>query len=115
MSLLSDAMEKCAFINAAIMDDGRGSNVTTYTQGGTFYAVFELQNSLNEAVAMAQGVKGVYRVTTERDVRLEFHQIFKRLSDNKTFRVDSKDDSHTPETAAINMRVVRAEEWEVPV
>ena len=31
MSLLSDAMEKCAFINAAIVDDGRGSNVTTYT------------------------------------------------------------------------------------
>lgn len=115
MSLLSDAMEKCAFINAAIVDDGRGSNVTTYTQGGTFYAAFELQNSLNEAVAMAQGVKGIYRVTTERDVRLEFHQIFKRLSDSKTFRVDSKDDSHTPETANLNMRVVRAEEWEVPV
>ena len=33
MSLLLDAMEKCAFINAAIVDDGRGSNVTTYTQG----------------------------------------------------------------------------------
>ena len=115
MSLLSDAMEKCAFINAAIVDDGRGSNITTYTEGGKFYAAFELQNSLNEAVAMAQGVKGVYRVTTERDVRLEFHQIFKRLSDNKTFRVDSKDDSHTPETANLNMRVVRAEEWEVPV
>ena len=115
MSLLADAMERCAFINAAIVDDGRGSNVTTYTQCGTFYAAFELQNSLNEAVAMAQGVKGIFRVTTERDVRLEFHQIFKRLSDNKTFRVDSKDDSHTPETANLNMRVVRAEEWEVPV
>lgn len=115
MSLLSDAMTECVYINVAIVPDERGSNITTYTDGGKFQAAFELQNSLNEAVAMAQGVKGIYRVTTARDVRLEFHQIFRRLSDGKTFRVDSKDDSHTPETASLNMRVVRAEEWEVPV
>lgn len=115
MSLLLNAMEKCVYINVAIVPDGRGSNITTYTPGGEFNAAFELQNSLNEAVAMAQGVKGIYRVTTERDVRLDFHQIFRRLSDGKTFRVESKDDANTPETATINMRVVRADEWEVPV
>lgn len=115
MSLLENAMERCVYVNAAIVSDRRGSTITTYTDGAEFMAAFELQNSLNEAVAMAQGVKGIFRVTVARSVRLEFHQIFRRLSDGKVFRVESKDDANTPETATINMRVVRADEWEVPV
>lgn len=115
MSLLSDAMERCAYMNEAIVDDGRGSQITTWTQGATFDAAFELTNSLNEAVAQAQGVKGIYRVTVSRDIRLEYHKAFMRLSDGKIFRVESKDDANTPETATINMRVVRADEWELPV
>lgn len=115
MSLLNDALKKCVYINTAIVPDGRASNITTYTEGSPFLAAFELQNSLDEQVAMAQGVKGIYRVTTERDVRLEFHQIFKRLEDGKFFRVESKDDSNTPQSATLDMRVVRADEWEMPV
>ena len=115
MSLLADAMQKCVYVNEAIVSDGRGSSITTYTDGAEFMAAFELQNSLNEAVAMAQGVKGIYRVTVARNIRLEYHMIFRRLSDGKVFRVESKDDANTPETANLNMRVVRAEEWEVPV
>ena len=115
MSLLENELEKCAYINAAIVNDERGSQVTTWTQGAEFLAAFEIQNSLDEAVAMAQGVKGIYRVTTPRTVRLEYHQVFKRLSDGMIFRVDSKDDAKTPDTATIDMRVVRAEEWEIPV
>lgn len=115
MNLLEYATEKCVFVNQSIITDDRGSNVTTYTDGAPFEAAFELTNSLNEAVAMAQGVKGIYRVTTARNVRLEFHQVFKRLSDGRYFRVESKDDAKTPETATINMRIVRADEWELPV
>lgn len=115
MSLLQNAMEKCVYLNENIISDGRGSTITTWTEGAEFLAAFELQNSLDEVVAMAQGVKGIYRITVSRDVRLDFHKVFRRLSDGKTFRVESKDDSNTPETASINMRVVRADEWELPV
>lgn len=115
MSLLQNAMEKCVYMNKAIVSDGRGGAVTTWSDGAEFMAAFELQNSLDEVVAMAQGVKGIYRVTVSRSVRLDFHDVFKRLSDEKVFRVESKDDSNTPETASINMRVVRADEWELPV
>lgn len=115
MSLLATEMERCVYMNESIVDDGRGSRYSTWSEGAAFDAAFELQNSLNEAVAMAQGVKGIYRVTTERDVRLEFHQVFKRLRDGALFRVESKDDSRTPPTAALNMRIVRADEWEMPV
>jgi hypothetical protein len=115
MSLLSDAMTPCVFMNETTVSDGRGGNMTTWVPGAEFEAGFELQNSLNEAVAQAQGVKGVYRVTTSRDTRLEYHRVFKRLSDNRLFRVESKDDSSTPTSAGLDMRVVRADEWELPV
>lgn len=115
MSLLENAMRRCAFLNEAIESDERGSRYSIWTQGAEFMAAFELTNSLNEAVAQAQGVKGIYRVTVSPDVRLEYHKVFKRLEDGKVFRVESKDDAATPETATLNMRVVRADEWEVPV
>lgn len=115
MSLLDNAMTRCAYMNKAIIPDGRGSQITTWTQGAEFDAAFELTNSLNEAVALAQGVKGIFRVTVLRGTRLDFHDVFKRLSDGKTFRVESKDDANTPPTASLNMRVVRADEWSIPV
>lgn len=115
MSLLTDAMTDCVYMNETTLPDGRGGSINTWTDGAGFKAGFELQNSLNEAVAQAQGVKGIYRVTTPRDVRLEYHRVFKRLSDNKLFRVESKDDSSTPTSAGLDMRVVRADEWEMPL
>ena len=115
MSLLTEAMTECAFMDEATISDGRGGVITTWSEGAKFMAGFELQNSLNEAVAQAQGVKGIYRVTTARGVRLEFHKVFKRLSDNRLFRVESKDDSSTPTSAGLNMRIVRADEWEIPL
>lgn len=119
MSLLTDAMTDCVYMNEVNVDvpDGRGgtSTVHTWEEGSGFIAGFELQNSLNEAVAQAQGVKGIYRVTTPRDVRLEYHRVFKRLSDGRLFRVESKDESSTPTSAGLDMRVVRADEWEMPL
>lgn len=115
MSLLTDAMTDCAYMNETTISDGRGGSVNTWVEGATFKAGFELQNSLNEAVAQAQGVKGIYRVTTPRSVRLEYHRVFKRLSDGKLFRVESKDDASTPTSAGLDMRVVRADEWEMPL
>lgn len=115
MSLLTDAMTECVFMNESIESDGRGGYYTTWVPGAEFIAGFELQNSLNEAVAQSQGVKGIYRVTTPRGIRLEYHKVFKRLSDNRLFRVESKDDSSTPASAGLDMRVVRADEWEMPL
>lgn len=115
MSLLSDAMTECVYMNETSIPDGRGGSITTWVPGASFMAGFELQNSLNEAVAQAQGVVGIYRVTTPRNVRLEYHRVFKRVSDNRLFRVESKDDASTPTSTGLDMRIVRADEWEMPL
>jgi hypothetical protein len=54
-------------------------------------------------------------VTTRKTKLLEYHDVFRRESDSKIFRVTSDgDDKHTPESAGLNMRQVTAEEFVLP-
>lgn len=115
MSLLSEAMTSCRFINRTRVSDGEGGTITTWTDGAEFDAAIVLDNSIEARVAQAQGVTAVYTVTTDRSLVLEYHEVFKRLSDNKVFRVTSDgDDKATPASARLNMRQVSAEEWSLP-
>ena len=46
------------------------------------------------------------------DYVLYYHDVIKRLSDGKIFRITSDgDDKATPKSASLNMRSVSAEEW----
>jgi hypothetical protein len=63
-------------------------------------------------VAAVQGVTALYTVTTEKNINLQYHDVFRRASDGKVFRVTSDgDDKKTPASASLNMRQVSAEEW----
>lgn len=111
MSLLEEAEEKCVMLDRKSKSDGRGGIIYDWTEGADFSACIYLENSLDQMVAEAQGVKGVYQITVDRAVRLSFNDIFKRLSDGRVFRVTSRDDNATPASAGLNMRVVRAEDY----
>lgn len=112
MSLLSDAMENCVFQNKTISPDGYGGYVTTWTDGASFKAAIVFDTSIEARIADKQGVTSLYTVTTDKSFTLEYHDVFKRLSDGKIFRVTSDgDDKYTPNSASLNMRQVQAEEW----
>lgn len=114
MSLLQDAMEKCIMMDRTTVDDGYGGFVATWKEGASFRAAMALDNSIEAQIAKAQGITGVYTVTTQRGVNLQYHDVFRRVSDGKTFRVVTDgDDSKTPASASLDMRNVRAEEWEL--
>lgn len=115
MSLLSDAMEKCTILNKTRIDDGDGGFITTYTDGVEFSGALVKDTSTQMTIAMAQGVKAAYTVTTARNVVLDFHDVFRREKDKKIFRVTSDGiDKNTPMSASLDMRQVTAEEWEIP-
>ena len=118
MSLLDEYIAdtgKCVFMDRVSTPDGRGGIIYEYVDGAAFDAAIYLSNSLEEQKAEKQGVTGLYQVTTKKNVRLEYHTVFKRLSDGQTFRVTSKDESKTPASSTLNMRVVKAEEYALPV
>lgn len=115
MSLLSEAMESCTMLDKTTTADGYGGYITTYTDGAPFNAAIVLDNSMQARAAEKQGVTALYTVTTVKALNLQYHDVFRRESDKKIFRVTSDgDDKKTPASASLNMRQVSAEEWELP-
>lgn len=116
MSLLSEAMEKCILLNKSSVPDGYGGRRDIWQESDfDFNAAIVFDTSLEARRAEKEGVTSLYTVTTEKFIKLEYHDVFKRISDNKIFRVTSDgDDKYTPASATLNMRQVTAEEWNLP-
>ena len=92
--------------------DGYGGYITTYVAGASFQAAIVFDTSMQARVADKQGVTSLYTVTTSKALTLEYHDVFKRLKDNKVFRVTSDgDDKYTPASSTLDMRQVTAEEF----
>lgn len=114
MSLLEEAMTCCTMLTETVIDDGYGGRATVWTDGADFDAAIVFDTSMEARQAEANGVTSRYTITTKRDKVLKFHEVFRRKSDGKIFRVTSDgDDSHTPVSASLDMRQVTAEEWKL--
>lgn len=99
-------------IHKTTQNDGYGGETTVWQTGATFKAAITFDTSIEARTAQAQGVSSLYTVTTQKSKVLEYHDIFRRVSDGKIFRVTSDgDDKYTPPTATLNMRQVTAQEW----
>lgn len=115
MSLLTEAMENCTMIDKTTKPDGYGGTIPTWVDGAEFEAAISFDMSTEARIGEKQGVTNLYTVVTGKNVNLQFHDVFRRSSDGKVFRVTSDgDDKKTPASASLNMRVVTAEEWRIP-
>ena len=114
MSLLDEAMEKCVMIDKTTVPDGIGGYDTVYVEGAEFDAAIVFSTSIEARRAEVSGVSSLYTVTTGRAMVLEYHDIFKRIRDNKVFRVTSDgDDVFTPQSATLDIRQTTAEEFKL--
>lgn len=112
MSLLSEAMENCIFIDKTKTKDGYGSYTDSFVEGVDFDAAITFDTSIEARVGEKQGVSSLYTVTTSKAMVLNYHDVFKRVRDGKVFRVTSDgDDKFTPASASLDIRQVTAEEW----
>lgn len=111
MSLLNDAMEKCVLLNKQTSLDEYGGFINTWVDGAEFSSAIVFDTSMQARAAQASGVQSMYTVTTSRNVVLQYHDVFRRVRDNKLFRVTSDgDDKYTPQSTSLDMRQVTAEE-----
>lgn len=114
MSLLTESMDDCVLLDRTSASDGYGGVDYIWKEGAEFKATATLDTSMEARAANKQGVTSLYTVTTYRAMNLQYHDVFKRLSDGKIFRVTSDgDDKKTPKSAGLDMRQVTAEEWEL--
>lgn len=114
MSLYEKMMVPCVRMECVRTDDGEGGYKTEWKEGENIQAAIVRDTSTAAKVAEKEGVTSVYTVTTGKDVSLAFHDVIKRLSDGKVFRITSdKGDRTSPECSMINISQVLAEKWEV--
>lgn len=112
MSLLQEYMEPCQLIEKKRVPDGEGGWTTGWTDGAMFKAAVVCDSSIQARAAEKQGVTSLYTITCEPNAKLEYHDVFRRKSDGKIFRVTSDgDDVQTPKRATFQFSQVTAEEW----
>ena len=115
MSLYEEMLEPCVLVDKTTAPDGYGGYIATWQDGASFEAACVFDTSMQARTADKQGVTSMYTVYTLKSMNLQYHDVFRRIGDGKIFRVTSDgDDKYTPERATFNMRVVTAEEWEIP-
>lgn len=111
--LLEESMVECVLLDKVTKADGYGGVTTEWTDGATIRAAIILDSSINALRAQKEGVTGVYTVLTERTVVLRFHDVLRRKADGLVLRVTTNgDDQKTPDSSALDLRSVRAEEWD---
>lgn len=112
MSLINEAMTEVVMLEKVHREDGEGGFITEWEDGVTFQAAITFNSSMQARTAQKQGVTSLYTITTGKNAKLEFHDVIRRVSDGKIFRITSDgDDKHTPERATFQFLQVTAEEW----
>ena len=114
MSLYEKMMTPCVRMERKGSDDGEGGTRTEWIEGERIDAAIVRDTSTAAKVAEKEGATSVYTITTKRNVLLGFHDVIKRLSDGKIFRVTSDiGDKVSPGMSLIDISQVTAEKWEV--
>lgn len=112
MSLIDCMMESCVFMVKKAESDGSGGNKTTWEDGEPLQAAIIRDTSTEARIAEASGTVDVYTVSVSRSVSLKYHDVIKRLSDGKTFRITSDNaDKKTPPCTALDIAQSSAEAW----
>ena len=112
MSLIDEAMTTVVLMEKTRQPDGEGGFIVNWIDGVVFEAAITFDTSMESRIAERQGVTSRYTVTTNKNAKLEFHDVIRRLSDGKVFRISSDgDDVQTPDRATFQFLQVTAEEW----
>ena len=105
-------MEKCRILNHIREDDPYGSSTDTWQDGATFDAAIIKDSTTEAIVAEKQGITEIFTVVVKTGFVLDYHDVFRRLSDGQIFRVTSNvKDSEAPEASSVKIAKVTAEKW----
>lgn len=114
MSLLTESMTRCVLLDKRRTPDGEGGYTIEWVDSVEFDAAIVFESSMEARIGAKSGVTSLYTVTVPDGVKLDYHDVFRRVSDGKIFRVTSDgDDKKTPPRASFRVSQVTAEEWTI--
>lgn len=97
MSLWEDMLEPCQLWELRRVSDGEGGFARVWSPAAEFEAAVVHDGTTQDRVAEKQGIASTWTITTKAE--LSFHDVFKRKSDGKAFRVvsDAQDGAEVPD------------------
>ena len=116
VNLMESMMEPCIMMDKATISDGAGGFDTAWVEGARFNAFVRKETAPELIVAEKEGVKETFTVVVMKGVPLEYHDVFKRVSDGAVFRLTSNVlDDAAPEAASPPVKIAKAgcERWEL--
>ena len=115
MRLIDQMMEECRILNRIRTDDEYGGYSEEWTAGATFQAAIIKNSTTDAQIAEKQGIAEIFTVVVQKGFELDFHDVFRRTSDNQVFRVTSNvKDSEAPAASTVPIAKVTAEKWVLP-
>lgn len=114
MSLLDQNYTEFELLEFTQTKDGEGGYIREWTVKSTFFANWYVKSDLQRYAALKAETLGDYVLLTGREITLSFHNVIRRISDGKVFRiVTDSDDRYTPQSATLNLRYQEMEEWKL--
>ena len=115
MSLLTQMMDDCRILNHIRSDDDFGGYTEEWSDGMRFKAAIAKNSSPEQEIAEQQGISELFTVVVQDNIVLDYHDVFRRVSDGAIFRVTSKTTDSTAHPAStVRVAKVTAERWVLP-
>lgn len=112
MTLLDSMRDPCVMMDKRTVSDGISGFTTVWTEGAAFNANIIKNNSNEAVVGQQQGMNELFTVSVDKTISLDYHDVFKRVSDGQTFRLTSSTlDSAAPERSTIPIAKATCERW----
>ena len=112
-TLIADQLTKCCFMDKTTAPDGYGGYVWKWQAGAEFDAIITENSSIEASIAQAISEVTTYGIKVSKNVPLMHHTVFKRLSDNKVFRITRAEAMLSPSFSPLDMKTLDAEEFEL--
>lgn len=112
MSLLDDFAMTCVMMEKKRVPDGAGGYIVEWTEGAGFTAYPSMDTSLEARRAEKEGVTSLFSVLVEKNVPIEYHDVYRETATGETYRVTSNpQDKETPKSSTMALKSFTAERW----
>lgn len=113
--MLDSYKHQCVLLERQRVSDGQGGSKTVWVDGMEFTMIFSEDTTTEALIAEQQGFTSTYHAVVARNMEIKFHDVIRRLSDGKIFRITKDgDDDKTPKTSPMDMKHLVLERWELP-
>lgn len=112
MSLLDDYAIPCVLMEKKRAPDGEGGYTTEWSDGVEFFNYQYLDTSMEARRAEQEGVKSLYSALVQKNLPLDYGDVFKDKNTGTTYRVTSHPgEKEAPKSSTFDLKYFTAERW----